>query len=68
MDEDTFDHIRALEREVKYLRTCLRPTDTGHISTTISVLEYRIRQLYDSLELEHAHDDSLGYDDDDSME
>jgi hypothetical protein len=67
MDEDTFNHIHSLEREVKYLRTLLRPTDTGHISTTISVLEFRVKQLYDSLELEPI-DDSLGYDTDDSME
>ena len=37
--------IDVLREEVKYYRTLLQPHDTGHINTTISFLEQRIRHL-----------------------
>jgi len=42
--------IKILEEEVEYLKTLLKPHDTGHLHTTISVLENRIQQLKGELE------------------
>ena len=42
--------IKILEEEVEYLKTLLKPHDTGHLHTTISVLENRIKQLKGELE------------------
>jgi len=47
------EHIIHLIREVDYLRTQIKPHDTGHIHTTINTLEHRISELmsdYDSPE------------------
>ena len=40
------EHMIALKREVEHLKTMLRPHDTGHINTTISTLNERIKSLY----------------------
>ena len=37
--------ISVLEEEIAVLRSRLQPHDTGHISTAISVLEDRVRDL-----------------------
>jgi hypothetical protein len=37
--------VNILKQEVAHLKTLLQPTDTGHIHTTISVLEDRIKEL-----------------------
>jgi hypothetical protein len=37
--------VNILKKEVEHLKTLLQPTDTGHIHTTISVLEDRIKEL-----------------------
>ena len=37
--------IDVLREEVKYYRTLLQDSDTGHIRTTINFLEERIQQL-----------------------
>ena len=42
-------HMEHLVREVEHLRTLVKDTDTGHIYTTISMLEFRIKQLRESL-------------------
>ena len=42
-------HMLALKEEVKHLKTMIRPHDTGHIHTTISTLEDRIRSLHKQL-------------------
>lgn len=38
-------HMQVLRREVDILKSRLEPTDTGHIRTTISVLEDRLREI-----------------------
>ena len=44
-----------LQEEVAILKTRIRPHDTGHIHTTISVLEERIAELRDEINAEiHA--------------
>tara|TARA_R110000803_G_scaffold126817_1_gene194362 strand:- start:41 stop:205 length:165 start_codon:yes stop_codon:yes gene_type:complete len=42
-------HLIALIDEVEILKTMLRPEDTGHIHTTISMLENRISSLIKEL-------------------
>lgn len=37
--------ISVLEEEIEHLRTLIRPSATGHIYTTINVLENRIKEL-----------------------
>jgi len=37
--------IQILEEEVEYYRTLIQPHDCGHIHTTISFLEKRIKNL-----------------------
>ena len=46
----TTDHITALINEVDYLKTLIQPQDTGHIHTTISVLERHIYKLLKEME------------------
>ena len=37
--------ISVLEEEIEYYKTLLQPHDTGHIHTTISFIQSRIRHL-----------------------
>jgi len=63
MDYDLFDHIRYLEIEIRELESLVKSSGTGHIRTTIIVLESRLRELYkklgyyDTEELEEAFKD-----------
>jgi len=41
----TLEHIIHLIREIDYLKTQIQPHDTGHIHTTISTLEHRVKEL-----------------------
>ena len=43
------NHIKVLQNEIEILNKRLLPHDTGHIYTTINVLEERIRELYNNL-------------------
>jgi len=43
------DHITALLAEIEVLRSRFEPTDTGHLRTTVSVLEQRVKEIIDSL-------------------
>ena len=42
---DRVNHVQALSDEVEVLKSRLQEYDTGHLHTTISVLEDRIREL-----------------------
>ena len=48
-DAKKVSHMLALKEEVKFLKKMIRPHDTGHIHTTISTLEERIKNLYKEL-------------------
>ena len=39
------EHIIHLIREIDYLRTQIKPHDTGHLHTTINTLENRVEEL-----------------------
>ena len=45
MDKAIKTYISVLKAEIAHLKTKLEPTDTGHIHTTISTLEHRVREL-----------------------
>lgn len=39
------EHIQRLKEEIEYLRGQIKEHATGHIHTTIGVLEERVREL-----------------------
>jgi len=43
--KELMDHMFALMEEVKELVTRLEPRDTGHIHTTINVLNDRVEEI-----------------------
>ena len=45
MDKAITTYIAVLKAEIVYLKSKLEPHDTGHIHTTISTLEHRVREL-----------------------
>ena len=45
----TYDRLRILQEEVELLESRLEPTDTGHLHTTINVLNKRIEELESEL-------------------
>lgn len=44
--EEKLEHMCSLKKEVEHLKTMIRPHDTGHIHTTISTLQDRIKSIY----------------------
>tara|TARA_R110000824_G_C14867560_1_gene641956 strand:+ start:465 stop:620 length:156 start_codon:yes stop_codon:yes gene_type:complete len=38
-------HYQVLEKEIEVLRSRLEPHDTGHLHTTIRVLEHRVEEI-----------------------
>ena len=47
--KELLDHMLALVSEVQHLYTMLEPHDTGHIHTTIGMLNSRIDDIKDCL-------------------
>ena len=45
MDKAIKTYISVLKAEIAHLKSKLEPTETGHIHTTISTLEHRVREL-----------------------
>ena len=45
MDKGLTTYIAVLKAEIVHLKSLLEPHDTGHIHTTISTLEHRVREL-----------------------
>jgi len=52
LDTRTANHLAALMSEVEILKGRIQPHDTGHIHTTINVLESRITELRESVKAE----------------
>ena len=46
--------VIALQEEIVYAKSCLQPTDTGHIHTAISWMNQRVRELKRELEEQHG--------------
>ena len=51
------NHLVHLKDEINYLKSLLKPHDTGHIHTTIGVLEKRVEEITMKLakELDELH-------------
>ena len=52
MDEelkDRIDHMNFLLKEIRILEKRIQPTDTGHINTTISTLEHRVKEIQEEI-------------------
>jgi len=47
--KDKKQHIEFLLAEIQVLRSRFEPTDTGHLHTTVNVLEERVKELLNSL-------------------
>ena len=45
MDKAITTYISVLKAEIEHLKSKLEPHDTGHIHTTISTLQHRVREL-----------------------
>ena len=43
------DYLLVLQEEIAYQKSKLQPHDTGHIHTTINVLEERVSELEDKI-------------------
>ena len=50
MSSRLMNHERALREEINVLKERLQPEDTGHIHTTISTLEDRVKEINEELE------------------
>ena len=48
------ERIFVLEDEIMYAQTCILPSATGHIHTSINWMKHRLEQLKQELELEDA--------------
>ena len=45
MDKAISTYISVLKAEIEHLKSLLQPHDTGHIHTTISTLQHRVKEL-----------------------
>ena len=50
MSSRLMNHVKALQEEIGVLKDRIQPHDTGHIYTTISTLEERVREINEQLE------------------
>tara|TARA_X000001036_G_C20346218_1_gene670651 strand:+ start:530 stop:721 length:192 start_codon:yes stop_codon:yes gene_type:complete len=50
MSSRLMNHVKALSEEINVLRERIQPHDTGHIHTTISTLEERVKEINEILE------------------
>ena len=53
--KELLDHMLALVSEVQHLYTMLQPHDTGHIHTTIGMLNSRIDDIKDCLAFDNKN-------------
>tara|TARA_Y100000996_G_scaffold357222_1_gene298405 strand:+ start:210 stop:386 length:177 start_codon:yes stop_codon:yes gene_type:complete len=44
------NHVKALQEEIGVLKDRIQPHDTGHIHTTISTLEERVKEINKRIE------------------
>jgi len=42
---DSWTYIKVLQHEIEYLKSQFQDHDTGHLRTTVNVLENRVREL-----------------------
>ena len=49
--KEMLNHYKHLMLEIAELKTRLQPQATGHIHTTISTLQERVKELHEKLEV-----------------
>ena len=49
MDKAVKTYIAVLKAEVEHLKSQLQPHDTGHIHTTVNVLQKRVEEVQEEL-------------------
>ena len=59
MSSRLMNHERALREEINVLKERLQPHDTGHIYTTISTLEERVKEINEELEKNQLDDEPI---------
>ena len=59
MSSRLMNHERALRQEINVLKERLQPHDTGHIHTTISTLEERVKEINEELERNKLDDEPI---------
>ena len=59
MSSRLMNHVKALSEEINVLRERIQPHDTGHIHTTISTLEERVREISEELERNKLDDEPI---------
>ena len=47
--KDRIDHMNFLLKEIRILEKRIKSTDTGYINTTISTLEYRVKEIQEEI-------------------
>jgi hypothetical protein len=52
---DNLDKLDFLYREIEHAKTQLQPQDTGHISTAISWMEQRVREIREEIRNATVH-------------
>ena len=63
MSSRLMNHVRALQEEIGVLKDRIQPHDTGHIYTTISTLEERVKEINEILEKNKFDDEPIEADD-----
>ena len=59
MSSRLMNHVRALSEEINVLQERIQPHDTGHIHTTISTLEERVKEINEQLERNKLDDEPI---------
>ena len=54
------NHLVHLRDEVNILQMRLKPSATGHLHTTIGVLEERIKEVEEELKKDEQNEESIG--------
>ena len=52
---DNLDKLDFLYKEISYAQSQLQPQDTGHISTAISWLQHRVREVQEEIRNANVH-------------
>ena len=62
MSSRLMNHVKALKEEISVLQDRIQPHDTGHIHTTISTLEGRVKEINEILEKNKMDEPIEAYD------
>ena len=62
MSSRLMNHVKALKEEINVLQDRIQPHATGHIHTTISTLEGRVKEINEILEKNKMDEPIEAYD------